>query len=92
MLESMKNSNLVQEAVGEIFRRCPSLCGFTVQEMRGGEPGEVVFADVAVQPWAGHRPPQELLSEIASALLELAEEEPETKAFIAGRTFAPALH
>ena len=88
----MNNADLVHEAVSQIFRRCPTLCGFTVREIRSDGTPEVVFDDVAIQPWAGYKPDNDLLAEIASVLLEVADEAPGAEALIAGHTFAPTLH
>lgn len=92
----MKNACLpeVEATMEALFRRLPALCGFSVQEMRAlpSDEREVVFAEVAIQPWAGCRPSQELLSELADALLDLVDERPEASELLAGRTFAPVIH
>lgn len=90
----MKSPRLadLDAAVDALFRRCPDLCGFAVHEMRTSPTREVVFDDIAVHTWAGHKPSPELLNEIAGALLEVVEERPEAAALLAGRTFAPAIH
>ena len=74
-----------------LFRRWPALCGFSVEELRT-LPGarEVIFRDVAVR--SGCRPPEELVDDLATTLLELADECPEAEALLAGHTFAPTIH
>lgn len=75
-----------------LFARYPALCGFSVYEMTTGPRARVVFEALAVQPWAGREPSEELVHDLAGALLELAEESPEAAALLRGRTFAPSIH
>jgi hypothetical protein len=83
--------------VNQIFATCPELCGFTVQgrESLSREPvsgqleGELYLADVATTTYG---PSEHLLGEIATALLELIDEQPEAANELRGRTFARTLH
>jgi hypothetical protein len=82
-------SNLQSEvsaAVEALFRRLPSLVGFSI----GQQERELVIADVETDPWPAHSP--ELFGEIAGALLELVEEKPDARELLLGRTFARTLH
>ena len=75
--------------VGALFRRWPSLVGFSVQESRT-LPKDLVIADVETDAWPVQ--PRELVGEIAVALLDLMDNEPATRELLRGRTFARTLH
>ncbi len=76
-----------------LFARWPALCGFAVQELRTVPNGrQVIFRDVAIQPWAGYQPSAEMMGDLAASLLDLADENPEAGEELAGRTFAPSIH
>ena len=87
----------VRAAVDKIFAACPELCGFPVQEAQSvsaagaSEPleGDLRLADVETAPYA---PSERLLGEIAVALIELIDEQPEALDELRGRTFARTLH
>ena len=87
----------LQATVNEIFATCPELCGFTVQglgsltreRVSGQLEGELYLADVATTSYG---PSEHLLGEIATALLDLIDEEPEAANELRGRTFARILH
>ena len=87
----------VHATVNEIFATCPELCGFTVQgldslpreRVSGQLEGELYLADVATTTFATS---EHLLGEIASALIELIDEQPEAANELRGRTFARTLH
>lgn len=84
--------------VDSLFRRWPSLVGFSVQETRpltedraaGPLKRELVLADVETSPWSLRS--QEICGEIAAALLDLIDDEPATRELLHGRTFARTLH
>lgn len=87
----------VHATVSEIFATCPELCGFSVQDadslsqdrVSGPlEPG-LYLADVATTTYASS---ERLSGEIAVALLELIDEQPEAADELRGRTFARTLH
>ena len=88
----------VAAVIESLFRRWPSLVGFSVQDARtlpGDHPGsrlgsELVLADVTTDPWLEQT--QELYGEIAVAILKLIDDEPATRALVVGRTFARILH
>jgi hypothetical protein len=83
--------------VDSLFRRWPSLAGFSVEEARvfssdrpaGQLDRELVLTDVETSPWPEHT--QYLCSEIALALLRLIDDEPATGELLRGRTFARTL-
>jgi hypothetical protein len=79
----------VTAVVDAIFRRWPSLVGFSVQESQTF-PADLVIADVETDPWPAQ--PRELEGEIAVALLDLMDEEPAARELLRGRTFARTLH
>jgi hypothetical protein len=87
----------VHATVNEIFAAWPQLHGFSVQgreslsdeRVSGQLQGELYLADVATAPDA---PSEQLLGEIAVALLDLIDEEPEAVDELRGRTFARTLH
>jgi hypothetical protein len=81
--------------VDSLFRRWPSLVGFSVQEASCDRPAaqfdrELVVADLEISPWPALT--QELCGEIAAALLRLIDREPATRELLRGRTFARSLH
>lgn len=82
----------LETALGELFRRQPGLCGFSIHEMRVSPTPEVVFDDIAIQPWAGFKPSAELINEIAGTLLDAMERHPEAGRLLNGRTFASTIH
>jgi hypothetical protein len=90
----MKDPRLstLETALGELFRREPGLCGFSIHEMRVSPMPEVVFDDIAIQPWAGYKPSPELVNEIAGTLLDAVEDFPEARQLLNGRTFASTIH
>ena len=87
----------VHATVNEIFASYPELCGFTVQGLEsltrervsGQLEGELYLADVAT---TSDGPSERLLGEIATALLDLIDEQPEAVSELRGRTFARTLH
>ena len=76
----------ITAVVDALFRRLPSLVGFSVQEVQR----ELVLADVETDPWRAQ--PRELCGEIAATILELMDEEPAAREVLVGRTFARTLH
>lgn len=72
--------------VEALFSRFPGLLGFSVQDAEG----ELVLADMETQPWSAQ--PQEILGDVAVALLDLVDEEPDALELLRGRTFARTLH
>jgi hypothetical protein len=76
----------IDTTVNEIFAAWPELYGFSVGQLEG----ELCLADVAMDPWGARA--EELPGQIAAALLELIEEEPQAAELLRGRTFARTLH
>jgi len=83
-----------------LFRRCPALHGFSVQQGSSVTRERVALdlqaglflADVVWhQPLNGDQAAT-LVEEISQELLELVEERPEATALLCGRTFARVLH
>ena len=83
-----------------LFRRCPALCGFSVQEgsritrERAADhlDGDLFLADLACHPAVDPDHFAALCDEISHALLELADEQPEAAELLPGRTFARTMH
>jgi len=72
--------------VAALFRRCPALCGFTVQD-NGPLP-----ADLTCHPAPNEEQAEELLGEVAQMLLDLLDERPEGAELLFSRTFARTVH
>jgi hypothetical protein len=75
----------VQALMQNIFRRWPTLVGFCVQDS-----GDLVIGELEMQPWNAQA--QELVGEVAGALLDLVGDEPDALELLRGRTFARTLH
>lgn len=83
-----------------LFRRCPALCGFSVQvgakvtRERAVDhlEGDLFLADLECHPALDEDRSAELCEAIAHALLEMVEERPEMAELLPGRTFARTLH
>lgn len=96
----MKTAPDVRRTIETLFERFPALYGFSVEDVSrlthdrqaGRLEGELYIADLSVHPWRGHLSQDELLGEIAVALLELMDQSPEAAEQLRGRTFARSLH
>jgi hypothetical protein len=97
-MKTPETQSRLAAVVDALFRRWPSLVGFTVQDA-GTSSGDhralrierdLVLADVEASPWPAHQ--QDLCGEIAVALLNLIDDEPATRELLLGRTFARVLH
>ena len=83
-----------------LFRRCPVLCGFSVQasaqltreRAAGHLDGDLFLSDVSWSSRLDREQTALLVDEIAHALLELVDEQPEVAELLRGRTFARILH
>jgi hypothetical protein len=83
-----------------LFRRCPMLYGFSVQE--GSKvsreravdhlDGNLYLADLACHPGLDDDHCAELCEVVSHTLLELVDERPEMVELLPGRTFARVLH
>lgn len=76
----------LEASVGALFRRCPTLCGFTVQGS-----SELFVTEVSAYP-CSPRVRRELCNEIVAALLPLIDECPAACELLPGRTFARVFH
>ena len=76
----------IDTTVGDIFATCPELSGFSVGQIDG----ELCLSDVETDPYRVKS--EELLGQIAAALLELIDENPQAAELLRGRTFARTLH
>lgn len=83
-----------------LFRRCPALHGFSVQQgssvsrerVAQGLQAGLLLADVVWhQPLNGHQAAM-LVEEISQELLELVDERPEATVLLRGRTFVRVLN
>ena len=79
--------NELAAVVAGLFRRWPSLMGFSVAQILAGV---VVISDIETDPCRAQS--QELFGEIAGALREFVEKEPAAHELLRGRTFARTLH
>ena len=77
----------LEASIDSLFRRCPALCGFTVQHS-----GALFVSEITVNPFAGCPAPGELTYEIEAALDELIDECPEAGELLRERTFARVFH
>ena len=73
--------------VDTLFRRWPSLVGFSVGELPASG---LVISDLEADPWSTQS--QDLFGEIAGTLREFVEHEPAARDLLRGRTFARTLH
>jgi len=77
----------LEASIDSLFRRCPALCGFTVQHS-----GALFVSEITVNPFAGWPAPDELTYQIVTALGELIDECPEASELLRERTFARVFH
>ncbi len=70
--------------VDALFRRCPTLCGFSMQEDD--------LLDLTCHPLPDRERAELILGEISQMLVELADEQPEAAELLRGRTFARTVH
>lgn len=83
-----------------LFARCPELCRFTVRN-RAGLPdhidpgtleGEIFVFEVSLWPNYGKEQYDEVYEEIAAALHDAIEAQPEQRELLPGRSFVRAIH
>ena len=88
----------LESSIEALFRRCPTLCGFSVRTAGSqlGIPKQLANAllvtDVSDYPWTGLEAPAELCDEIVAALVELTDECPGTYELLRERSFARIRH
>jgi len=80
-----RSEAVLEKHLADLFRRLPTLAGFTLRE-------DLEVTDVAVHSWPGYVAGEELYKDLMVALTDLAEERPEAVELLRGRTFARALH
>ena len=90
----------LEDTVDALFRRCPTLCGFSVRDaddlprnrstLQHG--GELFVTEVSVFPMRDLYAPAEVSLEIVATLAELLDECPEASDLMRDRTFARMVH
>lgn len=80
-----------------LFKRCPELCGFSVQVKvsADGNPGaeeELFVTAISIAPRLSKEQYAEIFEQISGALIELLGERPEAATLLRGRTFSRTLH
>lgn len=78
----------LEASINALFRRCPTLCGFTVRDVAS----RLLVTGVSVHPLRGLGAPRELCDEIVATLVELIDECPEAGELLRERTFARVFH
>ena len=68
-----------------LFRDCPDLCGFVVQEDAALPSDVTCYIEEFSQAEA-------ILNEVAQMLISVTDEEPDAVGLLKGRTFARAIH
>lgn len=86
----------VEATVNVLFKRWPTLCGFSVRAAHIELPPERASAlfvtDVIDYPWSGPQPPANLYYAIVAALAELTDACPEAGELLRERSFARVFH
>jgi hypothetical protein len=90
----------LEATINALFRRCPTLCGFSVRdaaelsrERLALRPASELFVtEVSVYPMRDLNAPAELCHEIVGTLAELIDESPEAGELLRERTFARVFH
>lgn len=86
--------------IATLFRRCPELCGFSVQAkvfadrtaaLQPGAEEELFVTAITISPRLGKEQYTEVFEQIASSLSGLIAERPEAQILLQGRTFARTL-
>ena len=77
----------LKAGIGALFRRHPSLCGFTVQDV-----SELFLSELSVYPSHGLEARDYLQRDILRTLSQLIDECPETRELVRERTFARMVH
>lgn len=101
--EDLQHGRLVADleaGVSALFRRCPTLCGFSVRDTEGlardgialNHASELYVTEVSVYPLIGLEAPREICREIAQMLVRLIDERPDACGLLRERTFARVLH
>ena len=83
--------------IAALFRRCPELCGFSVQakvfaEGRPQGEEELFVTAISISPRLGKEQYGDIFEQIAGTLSDLLSERPEAHSLLLGRTFARSVH
>jgi hypothetical protein len=91
----------VEARIGALFIRCPSLCGFAVQD-RASLPArfteqaipdaDLYVTEIGIFPKLGDDQYADMYDEITATLSTLCNEQPNAYDVLRGRTFARAMH
>jgi hypothetical protein len=91
----------VEAKIGALFLRCPTLCGFSVQD-RTQLPAQITeqqipdadlyVTEIGVFPKLGAEQHADVFDEITVTLSRLVSEQPNAFDVLRGRTFARTLH
>jgi len=87
----------VSAQIGALFRRCPELCGFSVQvkvlaEGKASDEDELFVTAISIAPRLSKEQYTEIFEQISATLTDLMGERPEAATLLRGRTFARVLH
>jgi len=90
----------LEAGVSALFRRCPTLCGFSVRDQAGllrdgidlEHESELYITEVSVYPMSDLEAPREVCAEIAKLLIQLIDERPEASRLLRERAFARTFH
>lgn len=90
----------LEATINALFRRCPTLCGFSVHEaahlprhrLSLQHVSELFITEVSVYPMRDLTAHAELCNEIVAALVNLLDECPEAGELLRARTFARVFH
>src|SRR4030095_13763873 len=91
----------VTTKIQALFRRCPALCGFAVQD-RAGLPkdldqnripdADLFVTEIGIFPKLDQEQYGEIYDEITASISDLVYEQPHAYDYLRGRTFARTLH
>ena len=84
-LQQQRFEAALADCIGTIFRCCPMLCGFAVDR-------ESCVSSLTCHPLLDEEKIGVLREQVALALSELLDEEPDAADLLRGRTFARTLH
>jgi hypothetical protein len=91
----------VAAKIKALFRRCPTLCGFSVQDRASLPKGidlsripdaDLFVTEIGIFPKLDHEHYGEIYDEITLAISDLVYEQPHAGDYLRGRTFARTMH
>ena len=102
-IEELQHSRFeadLEASINALFRRWPTLCGFSVRDAANlsrnrlalEHVSELCVTEVSVYPLSSVEVPRELCYEIVATLVELIDERPEACELLRERTFARVFH